>query len=338
MLRRFTALLLASATLAACSSSSSNGDSGDSSQGSGGQGSGGAASTGSSTSGPATTGSGGGGGEAASCQPTYDDKAIHLAVGLSLNPGEDTNRCLRWTAPEDIDVTGLVGALGATGHHSLLLGRANSKDPDGVAPCNEAELMDAPTSGDFQMLAGVSYESSGVEYDFPTAPVQVGLRVVKGTQLIFDAHFLNAGTAPQDGCATLDLKRGAPVVVPLVFYTVLPKDEYALSIPAHGTLDVDYTDPAPGKYRIAAASSHMHQGATHFRLSIKETDQTVYESTNWADPQPSIFATQTFVVEEGQTFRLQCSFENDTAAPIGFPNQMCVGGMYLLSCAFPGAC
>lgn len=330
MVSRFASFCVLAGALAACSSA--NNTSSTTSSGTGGAGT---TLTSSSTS---STGGSGGSGAAPSCAPSLDANTLHLAAGATLAPGEDATVCLRWTAPEDIDISGLGGTLGTAGHHALLIGRTNSTDPDGLAPCSEAELMDAQLKGDFQMLAGVSYESSGVHYDFPAAPVQIGLRVAKGTQLIFDAHFLNAGGAAVEGCSTLDLDRGKPVLVPLQFRTVLPKEQYGLAVPAHGSIDVAYDEPAGGSYRIAAASSHMHAGGTHFRMSIKETDQTLYETTNWADPQPKLFDVEKVVVQDGQTFHLECSFQNDSATPQFFPNQMCVGGMYLLSCDFPGAC
>ena len=189
------------------------------------------------------------------------------------------------------------------------------------------------------MLAGVSYESSGVKYDFPTqGPYQIGLKIPKGTQLIFDAHFLNAGGSTAEGCATLDLDRGKAVDVALLFRTVLPQEEYGLVVPANGTQVLDVSEPAGASYRIAAASSHMHAGGTHFRMSIAETDQTLYETTTWSDPVPRLFDIQKIVVDGAQSFRLECSFENTSDTDQHFPEQMCVGGMYLLPCSTPGAC
>lgn len=282
-------------------------------------------------------GTGGAGGSGA-CMSSYGADTIHLAASTTLAPGGETNVCLRWTTPEAIDVSGYGGVLGTMGHHALLLARTGSTDPDGLAPCSESDIMDAQTKGGFQLLAGVSYESSGIHYPFPAAPVQIGLHVDAGTQLIFDAHFLNASAAEATGCVTIDLDRGKPVVVPLQFRTVLPKEEYGLAIAAHGSSDATYTDPAGGSFRIAAASSHMHAGGTHFRMSIMETGQTLYETTNWAEPQPALFDTQKIVVQDGQTFQLECSFTNDGASDQHFPQQMCVGAMYLLPCSFPGAC
>ena len=120
----------------------------------------------------------------------------------------------------------------------------------------EPELMDAPKNGSFQMLAGVSYESDGVKYDFPSSPVQVGLFVPAGTQLIFDAHFLNPSADPVDGCASIDLFRGKPVVAKLEFRTVLPVEQYGLVIPAASSIDATYEEPSGGAFRVAAASSH----------------------------------------------------------------------------------
>ncbi len=283
-------------------------------------------------------GAGAGGQGAAACAPVITPDKIALAVGARLAPGEDRTLCLRWTAPEDVDISGFVGTLGRGGHHALLLAYAQPLGPDGVVPCSEAELMDARAAGAFQMLAGTSYESDGVPYAFPSAPVQVGLHVPRGSQLVLDGHFLDATAAPIDACARLELSRGAPVVARLEFRTVLPATEYGLAVPAGGHVDVAYEEPAGGAFRIAAASSHMHEGGTRFRLSIKETDQTIYESRQWADPTPAVFPDRVLKIDAGQTFRIECSFDNPTAAEQRFPDQMCVGGMYLLSCALPFAC
>lgn len=299
-------------------------------------GSGGAAQTGGSSQ---TGGAGGAGGGAAECAPSFDDATVHLAVGDTLAPGEERSMCLRWTTPDDISVHGFVGALGpAMGHHALLMAQENPTEPDGVGPCSEAELMDSQQNGGFSLLAGVSYESDGVPYDFPSAPVQVGLFVPKGTQLILDAHFLNVTSAEATGCASIDLHRGKTVVAKLQFRTVLPTEQYSLVVPAQGSVDVSYQEPAGGAFRVAAASSHMHQGGTHFRMSILETGQVLHETTEWAEPQPTLFDAQKVVLEESQTLLLECSFENPSAQDQHFPDQMCVGGMYVLPCSLPGAC
>ncbi|WP_050428746.1 hypothetical protein [Chondromyces crocatus] len=299
---------------------------------------------------PTGTGAGGGSGGAggqgagggnegggAACVPQLEGDTLRLAVGDTIAPGEERTLCLRWTTPEPLDISGFVGTLGAVGHHALLLSQSPTA-PDGVAPCSEAEIMDAQQNGVFQMLAGVSYESDGVSYDFPSVPVQVGLHVPAGTQLIFDAHFLNTGASDQAGCATLDLRRGKPVVARLAFRTVLPPEQYGLVVPAHGSTDVSYEQVAGERFRVVAASSHMHEGGTHFRMSVKETDQTLYETTAWAEPQPTIFSAQKIVIEPEQTLKLDCSFQNPLSTDMRFPEQMCVGGMYTLPCTLPGAC
>jgi hypothetical protein len=273
-----------------------------------------------------------------SCASDTSGDPLVLAIGAHLTRGQDQTWCLRWTAPSDLDISGFKGTLGHGGHHVLLLMYENPPAPDGLAMCSESELMDARSTGAFQMLAGASYETDGMPYDFPSAPVQIGLHVPKGSQLVFDAHFLNAGQAAIDGCATMALDRGKPVVARLEFRTVLPMAEYGLTVPAHGHADVAYDEAAGGAYRIAAASSHMHFGATHFKMSIKETGQTIYESSVWSNPTPSTFGADPIVVQASQTFHLECSFDNAGAEDQHFPDQMCVGALYLLPCSLPGAC
>jgi hypothetical protein len=283
------------------------------------------------------------GGPPASCQPSYDSKTLHLAVGGTFNASQEQTLCLRWTAPEDIDVSSFTGTMKPIGHHALLIAQYDSTVPDGVAPCNEADLMDAQKVGKFSLVAGISYESDGKPYTFPaypvgTASVQVGLKVPKGAQLILDGHFINANPVTKQGCVQLDLEVDKPVAVPLEFQTLLPDEEFALAIPAHGNLDQAYDIPAPARQRIAAVISHQHAGSTHFKLSIKETGMQLYETSDWNDPAPALFQTQTVVVEQGQNFHMECSFENTTDQVRGFPAEMCVGAMYVLPCTFPGAC
>jgi hypothetical protein len=109
-------------------------------------------------------------------------------------------------------------------------------------------------------------------------------------------------------------------------------------VPAHGSIDVTYEQPAGSRFRVAAASSHMHEGGTHFRLSVMETGKTLYETTEWAEPQPILYDTEKIVVEDTQTLLLECSFSNAGDADQRFPDQMCVGGLYTLPCSLPGAC
>ncbi len=330
--RPLLAVLLAALGLPACGPSSADTTSG----GPGGAGGSGAAGG---AGGAGAAGGSGGSGAAESCAPSFDEATVHLAAKDALEPGEERSMCLRWTTPEDLSIHGFQGTLGpALGHHALLMAQESPTEPDGLAPCSEAELMDAQSNGGFSLLAGVSYESDGVAYEFPSKPVQVGLFVPAGTQLILDAHYLNSGSETKEGCASIDLYRGKPVVAKLQFRTVLPVEQYGLVVPAQGDVDVTYEEPTGGAFRVAAASSHMHDGGTHFRMSVKETGKVLYETTQWAEPQPAVFDTEKVVLEEGQTLVLDCSFENPTAQDQKFPTQMCVGGMYLLSCGLPGAC
>lgn len=269
--------------------------------------------------------------ESDACAEVLDGDELRLSAHAHVIPGQDVSYCRRYTTPGKLDISQFVGALGPGGHHSLLLAREAPTEPDGLGPCSELEIMDAQNGGAFQLLAGVSYETDGIPFAFPTSPVKVGLTVPKGAQLVFDAHFLNTGTKDIDTCATMNLSRGQPITVALEFRTILPQAEFTLAVPAHGSIDVSYNDaPMKGRWRVVAASSHMHAGGKHFRMSIAETGQTLYETSTWVEPAPTIYDKAIVVVEDGQTIRVECSFENTTAKDQKFPDQMCVGAMYVL--------
>ncbi|MBK8942171.1 MAG: hypothetical protein IPM79_32335 [Polyangiaceae bacterium] len=282
---------------------------------------------------------GGGGSTAESCAPSFDGETLHLAVGGDLEAGDEQTLCLRWTAPQALDITRFVGTLGpAAGHHALLLVHPTPSGPDGVAPCSEAELMDAVEVGEFQMLAGISYESDGVPITFPSSPVQIGLRVPEGAQLVLDAHFLNASPEAASTCASIDLVTGEPVVAALEFRTLLPAEQYTMVIPANDGLDVSFDIPVDEDVRVAAASTHMHEGGTHAELVVQPSGYVLHETDEWAEPEPTQHTTTASVIRAGDTLQLSCSFENTTSTDQHFPDQMCVAGMYVLSCGFPGAC
>lgn len=265
------------------------------------------------------------------CAEDLEGDVLRLAAFARVAPGEDVSYCRRYTTKEQLDLSEFVGVLGPGGHHSLLLVRPTPTEPDGLSVCSEVEIMDAKDGAPFQLLAGTSYETDGVPFVFPTSPVQVGLTIAAGSQLVFDAHFLNAGAKDIDTCATISLSRGKPVAVALQFRTILPKAQYDLVVPAHDTIDVTYNDdPIDGRYRIVAASSHMHAGGKHFRMSIAETGQTLYETTVWSEPAPTTYDKTVVVIEKGQTIRLECTFENTSAQEQRFPDQMCVGAMYVM--------
>ncbi len=265
------------------------------------------------------------------CPEDLDGDTLRLTAFAQIEPGQDVSYCRRYTTSEPLAITQFVGTLGPAGHHALLLVRPSSTEPDGLGPCSEAEIMDSSAGYPFQLLGGVSYETDGVPVVFPSSPVQVGLLVPAGAQLVFDAHFLNPGTKPVDTCASMSFSRGSKIDIALQFRTVLPKSEYGLTIPAHQTVDVSYDDePMTSRYRILAASSHMHEGGKHFRMSIVETGQTLYETTTWVEPKPTLYDKTTLVIEQGQTIRIECSLENTTATGQKFPEQMCVGGMYVM--------
>jgi hypothetical protein len=292
---------------------------------------------------PAASGGAGGGGGAGgsdggtACAPSFTGDVVHLAAGATIPSGADQTYCLRWTTPDELDVTGYTGALGPGGHHALLLTRASSTDPDGFAPCSEATIMDAEVLGPFGMVAGVSFGSNGEQIAFPATPSPTGLRIPAGTQLILDTHLINPTAQSLDACVSIDLARGT-VDVPLDLVTVLPAAEYALSVPAHGSVSVSYPQPSGGSFQIVGAWGHMHDGATQFLLSIKETGMTLFQTDDWAEPKPMMFGSQTVLVDSTQSFQLDCSFANEGSAAVGFPDQMCVGAMYLLPCAVPGGC
>jgi len=284
-------------------------------------------------------GTGAGGASAQACEPSFDGETLHLAVGGELEPGQERTLCRRWTAPEDLSITSFVGTLGpAAGHHALLLVHPTPSGPDGVSPCSEAELMDAVEVGEFQMLAGVSYESDGVPIEFPSSPVQIGLRVPKGAQLIYDAHFIHAGAEPTSACASIDLVTGKPVVAALQFRTLLPEEQYTMVVPANGDLDVSYEIPVDGDVRVAAASTHMHEGGKSASLVVEPSGFVLHETDQWAEPEPTLHGGTPAILRTGDTLRLSCSFENTSSSDVRFPQQMCVGGMYVLSCGLPGAC
>jgi len=109
-------------------------------------------------------------------------------------------------------------------------------------------------------------------------------------------------------------------------------------VPANGSLEVSYEIPVESDVRVAAASTHMHEGGKRAALVVEPSGFVLHETDQWAEPEPTLHGGTPAILRTGDVLRLSCSFENTSSSDVRFPQQMCVGGMYVLSCGLPGAC
>ena len=100
-----------------------------------------------------------------------------------------------------------------------------------------------------------------------------------------------------------------------------------LTVPAGGPSTSNATYTLPQDINLITTSSHMHQRATHF-VSTTSTGQTLYQTTQWAEPMPMSFSPAMNLVA-GTQISWSCSYNNDTGAPLTFgesaqTNVMCI--------------
>jgi hypothetical protein len=85
----------------------------------------------------------------------------------------------------------------------------------------------------------------------------------------------------------------------------------------------------PQAMNVMASASHMHQRATQFVATTGS--QTLYQTTTWADPVPSLY-TPPIQLPSGAPVTFSCTYTNDTPYDLTFgesalTNVMCIYSM-----------
>jgi len=241
---------------------------------------------------------------------------------VDIEPGDDVTFCTftDYIVDEPTIFGETYGAQSPTGHHAILQYATTPQEPH-TGPCKD---MDGPI-----MLGGTGGKAIA---DTPTLPENYGVEVPAGAQLVINHHWINTteDTVPgQSMVLARKLARGGNTVMA----GSLPMLGLGWNIPAMGQLEYSTECTYSEDVNYVLALGHMHEWGEHISIDVKrasgETESLINE--DWTPEAATtagggtIFSLdEPYVINKGDTVRLTCKWENDTAEPLGFPREMCI--------------
>ncbi len=282
--------------------------------------------------GQSTTEAGGGGGDAGSQSPATGDAtvvtsdAVTFTMGpFMVEPGTEVFKCQDFANPfgADQDISQYESHMTPGSHHMFIFFN------DANAP---GDIQDCPAGG----LEFHPYPFSAQTRDGNLVyPKGVGSLIPAKTGFRLNAHYINSGASPMEGKLTVTLHK-APVGSVQQHAGVIFMNDARLQVPP-GESTSKATCEVPGNINIMAAASHMHQRAKAFSATTKEGTM-LYETKEWADPAPRIFAPAMPLATTNVTWG--CTYDNETSQTLTFgefaqTNVMCIFTMHYYPVADP---
>ena len=215
---------------------------------------------------------------------------------------------------------GKIEVKGAPGlHHIQILAMENDLedvDDKHIFEC-AVDLFGGPLTGDVDPLFFTSLNDYAVEY--PEGVARVLKRVPdrddetkrRGTQLLYNFHYLNATEAPitADVVVNLHVVPRESVVHPVrsawwnyVYFEAEPNKVSRVN--AKGSFLVDVN--------LVGMTSHLHEMGRRFTYDID--GETIYDNKNWAEPEYKIFDEGT-VLAKGDPIEFTCEWFNTKTSP-----------------------
>ena len=251
-------------------------------------------------------------------------------------PGGDKMYC-QWIAlanDTDLDVVDIKGYQSVTGHHAVLYSTSETEDVGTSRECTTQDMVSV------EFLGGVGGEAGG---GAPKLPDPYVFRFGKQRMLLANAHYLNATDSAQDVQSVLDIKTAAPSDAhkPAGMVNATYTD---FSIPANtGSYSLDTYATVPVDMTLLVWFNHMHASGLSALTEVKHANgavQTLAVDTTWL-PEEAFNPTFTHFdpsssspmqLKAGDQLHINCTWANNTNAPVLFPDEMCVAsGFYIES-------
>jgi hypothetical protein len=295
--------------------------------------SGGAASgsSGSGSSGAASGGQGGGDAGGSDAQPAGntsiastlpDTSRYAYSVTLNMqsfmvNAGQEVYMCQDFANPfkgVQADIVSYELHMSQGSHHMFAFYKPNATNA-ALVTCPQGGLQFAP----YTLTAG---SPNAIE----TYPDGMGATIPSTTGFTINAHFINTGASALTANLALTMYVAKPGQVTQHIGPVF-LNQALLSVPPTGQPSTSMSSYALTQdVNFLLGASHMHQRATHFISTAN--GQTLYETTQWAEPPPKIYSPALHL-GAGTTITWSCTYVNDTGSTLTFgesakTNVMCI--------------
>ena len=157
-------------------------------------------------------------------------------------------------------------------------------------------------------------------------PSGIAMKLGAKEALYFQMHYINATgkttiTAKVNYQMKTIAKESVQQLAGEMFYGI-----WSLNIPTGPSVSSE-TCKAPKDMNLILATGHMHMHATAFDSTV--AGSTLYHTNNWDQPLWSAFNKPGLTVKQGDPIAWQCTYDNQTGAPLHFgdsaiKNEMCI--------------
>jgi hypothetical protein len=276
----------------------------------------------------------GGCGESAPQPPavTGEDttRALTIHTGDFEAPAGDSFECFYTdtTTDKQLNAASATAVQGVGGHHVTVYYIDEPRAPQ-HHPCSDAEMAS------WHLVGAAGNDAAGAE-GVVSLPPGLALKIPAGKQMVVQAHYVNTTGAVEkvNDSITLHLVPPEEVKAYANFYGVV---DDTFEVPAQGTLASQRTCTVKSDLDVVTLLGHMHEAGKHFKLEGSsgegEPFMTVYDH-DWSQEFVSHPPTLRYPMDKplhfpkGTRLRQTCTWDNHSAEPLIFPNEMCVTGMF----------
>jgi hypothetical protein len=252
-----------------------------------------------------------------------------VASDLVIPVGEERMTCWvpDWVPDRDYLVTRFEGVQSPLGHHVVALRSGIDRDPGTVFDCTDLESM---VSLEPLVLPDPTEETR-------LLPEGYAVRLPAGSRIVIQSHYVNY---TDEDIVTADVARFT--FVPLADEGTITEVSYLIA--NHGALVVDEGVTTktigcalPTDVNVLALLGHMH--GLGKEISVTRTPasgvvEVLYDEPAWTVefrdvPPLELFpASAPLILAAGDQLRVSCTYDNDTGAAVGFPEEMCTAVGY----------
>jgi hypothetical protein len=247
-----------------------------------------------------------------------------------LQPGDDLMFC-QWVAPPSETERQIVDTQGyqSTGGHHIALYATSQSEPIGTSRiCTIRDMLTV----NFVGAVGAEGVSAA------KLPDGMAFNVPPGFALMTNTHYYNTSDDVIDAQSVVDVKFADPKHrLPGAGNVAVVDDKF--SVPAGTKYTSDTYCKAPRKLSFFMWGNHMHEWGTHAFSEVIRADgrkELMSKDDDWSNDK--VFnpawsrwdTTSPFVVNPGDTFHVQCNWNNTTSAALEFPVEMCVSTGFTL--------
>lgn len=232
---------------------------------------------------------------------------------VTLAPGQETTVCvdLRLGNTAAALLRGIDVHLSAGSHHLIVYRSTMTTERTTPTPCPP---LGGVTSGMGPLYIAQSQDST------LTMPDGVGVSLAAGQIVRLEEHFLNVGTSPLQGTATVTLHTAAPSAslqaADLLFWGTT-----AINVPPRSMGSATSFNLVPAGTRVFGLTAHTHHLGTLTTVtqtaSASASGTELFRNTNWAEPPLRLF-TPPLSFDGSTGLRLDCTYNNTTDLAVHF--------------------